>query len=459
MTRLLLRIGLAACWLSLGGWGVSTWAGVLEVPLIPELDQFGSQIETIQAYGEGADQRIAFSIYDTGASVVTLSATDQLVFDLLGSPVPIKVPNGAQADAIGGVLVGDVSAPGTVLADGLHAFSINFANLEIDYDFAQAAVVPGVQMFVGTSQSQSLPTITGTPIHYPSARHPSGAAAQVDMLGYAFDLGEMFPELPEFDGIVYYLPDVSFVDSGATITAGPDTTEVARIPMALFGEGNHPDPGDMVTVAVNPVQTGVSLEHLAQSVAGQTFLFDTGAQLSIISTQIAEELGLDLDHPETSIDVQGAAGVAESIPGYTIDVLTIPRDDDGDGLIDGSVRFTDAPVYVLDLIEGLDGILGMNLFNPASKMLYDPYDPLGPSLRVSFLTDRELPTEEELAAQMALADSFPMLSGALGLGSGLPNFQMRFDEPPGVPEPSSLALLGLGGAALWFVRHRRKTAA
>jgi hypothetical protein len=49
-----------------------------------------------------------------------------------------------------------------------------------------------------------------------------------------------------------------------------------------------------------------------------------------------------------------------------------------------SVTFTNVPVYVLDG-SGFDGILGMNLFDHAASMLYNPYGQGGASLSVNFL--------------------------------------------------------------------------
>lgn len=285
-SSLLIRLVAISCWTA------SSRAGVLEIPLIRDFDQFGSQIETVQGYNDGTNTYITFSIYDTGASVVTLSYNDRVMFgtDGVNSPIPIKVPGGAAADGINGGLLGDVSSPGTVLADGLHAVTITMNGLspEMAFNLNQAALVPGVQMFVGApGGSEALPTITGTPIHYPaSAEQTTGLAAKINMTGYGLDMGALFPDpgLKElFEGLVIYMPDISFVPTGSTITQSVGaTTEVARIPLALFGESNHPNPGDMITVAPNPVVQGAvtltngSAEQLCTA-SNKTFLFDTGA--------------------------------------------------------------------------------------------------------------------------------------------------------------------------------------
>ncbi len=400
-------------------------ADVLEIPLVPVLDQFGGQIGSVQAYADAEETRITFGIYDTGASVVSFSAADQLLFELLDHPIPIKVAGGAEADAIGGSLVGDVSQPGDIVADGLHAITIDEGTLEAFIDFDHAAHVSGVQAFVGTTDgSQLLPTITGTPVHNPSPTHPSGSAALIDMDAYAFDFGELFPEVPEFEGLIVNLPDLAIVEPNTTMVVPSDgVTAPVRIPLEMWGVDNHLDPADDITASPNPVQTQVDLLHLGSSSLDRTLLFDTGAMLSVVSTEIAEDLGLDLDNPETTINVQGAAGSVD-VPGYTIDSLELPRDDDGDGAIDGVLRFTSVPIYVLDLVPGIDGILGMNLFNLADQMLFDPFDSGGASLTVSFFTDlvRDLPSDDELAAADMLGDAFPAFAGAVGAG-GIPTFQ------------------------------------
>src|SRR4051794_21962222 len=76
----------------------------VSIPLDPTFDQFGSQIETIQAYGDPSQATVG--IFDTGSSVVTVSAEDQAALDYNGAAIPVKVPGGAQADGIGGGVTG-----------------------------------------------------------------------------------------------------------------------------------------------------------------------------------------------------------------------------------------------------------------------------------------------------------------------------------------------------------------
>jgi|GEM_PF-5847168 len=350
----------------------------LTIPLDPEFDQFGSQIETIQAYGDPS--QATFGIFDTGASVVTVSSEDRSALDYNGSSIPVKVPGGAVADGIGGGVIGDVSQPGTIWADGIHASSLSFDSwgfptFEVSFG-PDSAQVPGVQVFLGTdSGSPDLPTVTGTPVLNPSPTHPNGLGALVDLQGYTLDFSDIFP------GLVLAQPDLHFVSPTTTLTGSSETTAPVRIPLSMVGEDNHENPGDLITASSNPVINNVSLVSQSGSVVQQSFLFDTGAQLSVISTAEAAALGLDLSQPESVITIQGVGGT-EDVPGFTLPSLTIPLNDGG------TLVFTNVPVYVLDAAPGVvDGIFGMNLLNTAVQALYNPFDPLGPSLSLTFSTD------------------------------------------------------------------------
>jgi hypothetical protein len=394
-----------------------------------------------------------FSIFDTGASVVTFGANDQFLFQLFGSGgIPIKVPCGAVAEGVGGQLVGHVSDPGTVLADGLHVAalrfdSFGFPEFDIQFDLARAASMPDVQVFVGALEgpeeeggctplaSADLPTITGTPILNPAPGHPNGLAVAILPQGEILD----FSEFEGLQGIVIPVPDVQFQDPGlpapedpnctADLGNGPQDicTDAIRINVEFVGFDNSADPGDSISESFNPVHHQVTAEHHGVRLTDQTYLIDTGAQLSIISSAAAEAFGLDLDNPQTTISVQGAAGAVHDIPGYTIDRLTIPLAG-GD-----SLSFIDVPIYVLDVAEGvLDGILGMNLFNNVSTMLYDPHDPAGPALQLAFFTEHAIDLPDIPPGEFALLSQFlPAFAGTIG-GGRLPTFDLPDPTQPTV---------------------------
>lgn len=394
-----------------------TLPATLTIPLIPELDQFGDQILIVQGFD--VPERAALGIFDTGASAVTFAATDQEVFaGIETGPIPIKVPGGAAAGGIGGEIVGDVSEPGIIYSDGMHAFDLTFD----EYGFPQfnitlspsALETPGIQAFVGTESSPLLPTITGTPALHPSPKYPDGAAARIAMQGAKIDFSDIFPDL------IIPFPDLTYTVPGSTIEIDPNDTTVFEpltLPLIPYGGDNFADPGDLITdtnLYLIPDMTCV-MDTLT-SIPGN-FLFDTGAQLSVISTDMALSLNLDLDNPTTSIDVQGVAG-NETVPGFTITKLIIPRSDGG------ILELTDVPIYVLDVAPGIDGIFGMNLLNVANEFVFDPHNSNGPRLIIEYFANPDrgsggIDIGGELAA--LLGGSLGAMFGSVG-GSKIPSF-------------------------------------
>jgi hypothetical protein len=406
-----------------------------------------------------------------------------------------------------------------------------------------SAVMPGVQVFVGTpTGSELLSTISGTPMLNPTAPvpiggevpnpvagpqplHPNGLAVDVNPQGVLLDLGDLLGDLfPDglFDGITLPIPSVQFrepgtalersesfhAESAVALTPSPtaqqfaggselpddpenpelfhdfyvgfqlrflsgslngetrevsaydsatrtftcttpfsqppavgDLFELVRIstdPITLgldFVEfDNHLDPGDIMTVSYNPVSAQVRIGEGLATLDNQCFLFDTGAQLSTISVAQARALGLDLSAPEFTTSVQGAGGTVAGLPGYTLDELSIPT------LEGGRLTFHDAPVFVLDITEQIQGILGMNLFNNAAEFLYDPYDRVHgqPTLQTTFFEQRAevaVPIDTtgleplEAALLQSLADVMPVAFGtAVGLRDiSLPGFGVGVD--------------------------------
>ena len=409
-----------------------TGGGSLTVPLDPALDQFGDQILTVQGYGtDGA--MASFGIFDTGASAMTFSADDQALFQFLtdGPGIPIKVPDGASADGIGGGIVGDVSEPGTIVADGMHASTLTFDKdgfpvFGVSLDTAVSTA--NIQAFVGTTAgSPDLPTITGTPLLVKSPEHPAGLAAMVAMTGETLDFSDVAP------GLVIPVPDVHFVDPATTLGPVAGSTDPVKIPLVPYGLDNFANPGDAITESTNQLIPGVSVAAAAARLDGQNFLVDTGAQLSVISTDAALALGLDLAHPETTITVQGVAG-SQDVPGFTIKELILPRTDGG------TIHLTNIPIYVLDVAPGIDGILGMNAFDTADKVLFNPYDPAGASLTVTYFVNPDRGSGGDSGGQLAalLGKGHKGLLNAIH-GHSLPDFARkataRVDVSAAAPSP------------------------
>jgi hypothetical protein len=409
------------------------------VVLDPSSDRTGNQIVNVQSYDDTA--RSAFSIFDTGSAAISFSQADQAAFTAMGSPIPIKVHGGAVAEGIGGRVTGDVSQPGTILIGGYAGSTDSAQDLSSRGGTSSGGSSGGstgwqsqlayrwengpagtVQAFIGTIQgSPHLPTLTGTPILYVDTNHPQGVAASVAFHGATVDLSSVSP------GMFFSLPAIQYLATGTSVPALAGTSGFVTVPLTLRGIDNHLNPGNQVTQTPIPYQTSVGLTQGSAHVSGQNFLFDTGAQVSLISTATARALGFDLAHPEYTGTVGGVGGSIE-VPGYTLDELNMPTADGG------LLRFTHAPVYVLD-VAGADGVLGTNLFNKAAQMLYDPFSRGGPSVSFSFYSGTAVGDGTTSAGLAILQQLDPQLAATvhgtevpeLGVFSGQINGEVFLD--------------------------------
>lgn len=89
------------------------------------------------------------------------------------------------------------------------------------------------------------------------------------------------------------------------------------------------------------------------------FMFDTGAQISVVGSRIAARLGLNPADPDFEVEIMGITGDTITAPGFYIDAIDIPA-------LGEWLSLTNVPVVLLDIPspEGgtVDGIIGMNLF-------------------------------------------------------------------------------------------------
>ncbi|KPJ65871.1 MAG: hypothetical protein AMJ43_09740 [Coxiella sp. DG_40] len=89
------------------------------------------------------------------------------------------------------------------------------------------------------------------------------------------------------------------------------------------------------------------------------FMYDTGAQVTVISEAIAARLRLNPANPDFEVEIIDVTGEVTTAPGFYIDSLEITATPEW-------LSFTNVPVVMLDIDspEGglLDGIIGMNLF-------------------------------------------------------------------------------------------------
>ncbi|MBN1392332.1 MAG: retroviral-like aspartic protease family protein [Sedimentisphaerales bacterium] len=148
-----------------------------------------------------------------------------------------------------------------------------------------------------------------------------------------------------------------------------DASAVQYIPCDLLGDcGSEPDGTPLYPSTIWGMLSNQSLFFLPWvNVAEGSysidfldgFMFDTGAQVTVISRTVASGLHLNLNSPDFPVEIMDVTGEITIAPGFFIDSLDIPAD--GEWL-----EYTNVPVVALnvDSPEGgtLDGIIGMNLF-------------------------------------------------------------------------------------------------
>jgi autotransporter-associated beta strand protein len=130
----------------------------------------------------------------------------------------------------------------------------------------------------------------------------------------------------------------------------------------------------------NPVVNGVTARGPSDTDVANNWLFDSGAQFTIISPTYAAQLGVNMNDPTTTIQGQGVGGSTVTFDGFQITDIALPLSN-GDRLV-----FKDPTVYVpvdTTLPAGLTGVLGENLFMQATDGIdpdtgepTDTYNPL-----------------------------------------------------------------------------------
>jgi predicted aspartyl protease len=184
-----------------------------------------------------------------------------------------------------------------------------------------------------------------------------------------------------YDGNDFTAPDISFYDlsdscipvyaNKINLQLRPsDGAVVAYFPCVEIWPGDCPDGdgspqipstiwGFLPTQSLYFLPRVDLVEGKDSALYNNNFMFDTGAQVTVISETVAAQLRLNVAQPEFTAEIQGVTGDVTIVPGFYIDSLEIPAT--GEWL-----SLTNVPVVMLDVDspEGgiLDGIIGMNLF-------------------------------------------------------------------------------------------------
>jgi predicted aspartyl protease len=112
------------------------------------------------------------------------------------------------------------------------------------------------------------------------------------------------------------------------------------------------------------------------AIAQDKFMYDTGAQVTVLGTTVASRLKLYSQEPDFEVEIMDVTGEITIVDGFFLDSIQIPA-------IGEWLSFTNVPVVILNVPspEGdfLNGIIGMNLFSEYNfvfnGMAFDLYTP------------------------------------------------------------------------------------
>ena len=407
------------------------------------------------AYPNSTNPYYTICTLDTGANVNLLSYTDRGGFGLPDTGYTIDL-QGAGPD----VVTADIMTPAGYFANGLQALT-GPTTPPVTTGFVGASNIESV---AAQSITQDLPTVLGTPF---ALFHTTVIRTDHNYTG-------------TYNGQEYLSPQVEFYsswkDSGVPRW---DYRLVAHYDQA----GLLPPvyvPEDYIILGIPPQPTATAAMFVDAGVAdtgrnsGGSFLFDTGAQVTVISELVAMDLGLNLNAPEFTVEVTGIGGT-QTVPGFTLDTLSLPAY----GL--GPFTLTNVPVIVLDVTGStgapVEGIIGMNLFTDRNLIINPSYSEgaAGPAWGTPFIGITALvghpgDTNGDLMVNLADLSALAANYGAYGYASwAMGDFnhdaQVNLSDlsvmgayygqtwsGSEVPEPATLGCMVLAG--LWGRRKR-----
>jgi len=312
-----------------------------------------------------AEKNFVVGILDTG-SVVDLAAGDSA--QVLGLKGRYLTASAFPIGGVSGTMDTTITQPIGVFAAGLGAIDPN-GQLDLTKLVGHTNVAALASPAISCANGESVTAILGTPF----------------IAFYTTAINVDQPRRVVVRGETYIGPDIQITDS---YTPSPSVYR-HRIPMELGGLSPvatatyyaFPDMSDWENILgewLPLTPTLLSMGPLTLPTGGSFFaevgvlqgqpgplnvlrtgrmLVDTGAQSSILSSNMAAKLNLPLE-PDFVAEICGVGG-SSAAPGYYLDYVRIDA-------MGGALEFAHVPFIVLDMEspEGgsLDGILGMNFF-------------------------------------------------------------------------------------------------
>ena len=294
----------------------------------------------------------AIGIFDTGASAHVMGNAAAVQAGLFSAD--LITSNIIEISGVTGSVEAWVSQPLGLFVDGLGALDSSGQLIDTSGMVGET----NVSIAVGQGGSPDLPTAIGSPLSvYFTASFRNDQEVTIVRDGNEFTSPDIRlyeqddPCIPEYFNII---PLELRPLGGYSVQYIPSLDDIFEFP-----------PASPSTIIGNLSQS-VFFVHSVDLVEGDNsaidkdrFMFDTGAQITVIGSRVAARLALDIYEPEFEVEIQGVTGDTIMAPGFYIDSLEIPA-------LGEWLSFTDVPVILLDVYspEGgtADGIIGMNLF-------------------------------------------------------------------------------------------------
>ncbi len=321
-----------------------------------------SQYSVVGNYLTGSPESdYAIGIFDTGASAHVINVYDALTTGIYDADLVTSFP----VTLIGAThnINALVSQPLGIFTDGLEAIDANTLLADDSNMVGQsnAAIIIG-----DIVESPNLPTVVGSPLAFfyttviENSRMVSLTVDNSDITSPNIRLYQHSSDsIPDYSNKIYlelrpstayavqYFPCFEILGEECPEGDGEPTT-----PSVVFGTSL--DVPQSLFFA-----TRTDLAHGSRTSQQKNFMFDTGAQITVISESLAAELELLQNDPDFYVEISDITGAVTIADAYYIDLFEISATPQW-------LAFSNVPVVVLDVDspEGgtLDGIIGMNLF-------------------------------------------------------------------------------------------------
>jgi hypothetical protein len=320
-----------------------------------------TEYSIIGSYLSGRMADYVIGIFDTGSSAHIINAYDAISTGIYDAD--LVTTKTVQLIGAAGTIDALISQPLAIFGDGLGAIDANTLEVNDSNMVGQS----NVAIIVGdTIESPNLPTVIGSPMAFffttviknssPITLNIGGenvTAPDIHIYEHSDSGVPMYANkitlemLPSDGEAVQFFPCLEILGDDCPEGDGEPTT-----PSVVFG--SFLDVPQSLFFA-----TRTDLTQGVRSSQQNHFMFDTGAQITVISESTAAELELFQNDPNFYVEIIDATGASTIVDGYYIDLLEITA-------TPSWLSFTHVPVVILDVTspEGgvLDGIIGMNLF-------------------------------------------------------------------------------------------------